>query len=214
MAKYSVTATVESERQFYLKDLAVNVGFWWQFCRITEWGLLSCVPYSSTYSEQSTMHCSCIRRGVFANEMGCGHGIRSRAPKTIRCRFMCRRANVNTTQKPCAKCINDKWHITLKQKQFQVCVFVLGMQKNWRRRKESKRECGSVFSPETSCLSAHTNTNTYGHAQWFTIISGASSMKRSATVQERRQGVVLRSVNIASVYSSQLIWWTLITLLC
>lgn len=29
-------------------------------------------------------------------------------------------------------------------------------------------------------------------------------MKRSAAVQERRQGVVLRSVNIASVYSSQL----------
>lgn len=150
----------------------------------------------------------------FRKQDGMWSRIRSRAPKTIRCRFMCRRANVNTTQKPCAKCINDKWHITLKQKQFQVCVFVLGMQKNWRRRKESKRECGSVFSPETSCLSAHTNTNTYGHAQWFTIISGASSMKRSATVQERRQGVVLRSVNIASVYSSQLIWWTLITLLC
>lgn len=92
----------------------------------------------------------------FRKRDGMGSRIRSRAPKTIRCRFTCRRANVNTIQKPCAKCINDKWHITLKQKQFQVCVFILGMQKKLKTKKRiKKRVWVCIFTRDFLSLCTH-----------------------------------------------------------
>lgn len=148
----------------------------------------------------------------FRKRDGMWSRIRSRAPKTIRCRFMCRRANVNTK----ALCKMYKWQVAYHVKTKAVpglCFHTWYAKKLKTKKRIKKRVWVCIFTRDFLSLCTH-NTNTYGHAQWFTSISGASSMKRSATVQERRQGVVLRSVNIASVYSSQLIWWTLITLLC
>lgn len=115
-----------------------------------------------------------------------------------------------------ALCKMYKWQVAYHVKTKAVpglCFRTWYAKKLKTKKRIKKRVWVCIFTRDFLSLCTH-NTNTYGHAQWFTIISGASSMKRSATVQERRQGVVLRSVNIASVYSSQLIWWTLITLLC
>lgn len=102
----------------------------------------------------------------FRKRDGMWSRIRSRAPKTIRCRFMCRCANVNTTQKPCAKCINDKWHITLKQKQFQVCVSYLVCKKTEDEEKNQKESVGLYFHQRLP-VSLHTQ---HKHIRACTVV--------------------------------------------
>lgn len=110
---------------------------------------------------------------------------------------------------------NNKCRTMLKQQQFRVYVFALGMQ-----RKKNKPLSSTVGLSFHERLPAFVCTNTNGHGrrdlhslQWFTVVPGARKMARKRCFAKAKAGSTAWKCYIGSVCSTQLICWALITLL-